>query len=62
MSQLTNERRLIMTFKMGKFKVRITVRKDGTLVIEIEPWERKGGLTPPVLKHANLLYLHEIGH
>lgn len=36
-----------MTFKQGKFKVRITVRKDGTLVIEIEPWERKGGLTPP---------------
>jgi len=36
-----------MTFKAGNFKVRVTVRKDGTLVIEIEPWERKGGLTPP---------------
>jgi hypothetical protein len=36
-----------MMFRAGKFKVRITVRKDGTLVIEIEPWERKGGLTSP---------------
>lgn len=36
-----------MTFKVGKLKVKITVRKDGVLVIEIEPWERKGGLTPP---------------
>jgi hypothetical protein len=36
-----------MTARVGNFKVRITVNKDGSLVIEIEPWERKGGLTPP---------------
>jgi hypothetical protein len=36
-----------MTAKAGNFKVTITIRKDGTIVIEIEPWERKGGLTPP---------------
>lgn len=36
-----------MTFRVGNFKVRVTVRKDGSLVIEIEPWERVGGLTPP---------------
>lgn len=49
---LTNEHEEnIMTFKAGKFKVRVTVRKDGSLVIEIESWERKGGLTPPAPKH-----------
>ena len=36
-----------MTFKLGNFKVRITIKKDGGIVIEIEPWKRKGGLTPP---------------
>jgi hypothetical protein len=51
-----------MVLKVGNFKVKITVRKDGTIVIEIGPWERKGGFTPPAPKHANPLYLHEIGH
>jgi hypothetical protein len=36
-----------MSFKPGLFKVKITLNKDGSVTIEIEPWERKGGLTPP---------------
>jgi hypothetical protein len=51
-----------MTFRVGNYKVRITVKKDGGIVIEIEPWERKGGLTPPALKSSKSLHLHEIGH
>lgn len=50
-----------MTFKVGKFKVTITVRKDGALMIEIEPWERKGGLTPPAPIISKSLCIHEIG-
>ncbi len=36
-----------MTFKAGNFKVTITITKDGGIVVEIEPWIGKGGLTPP---------------
>jgi hypothetical protein len=51
-----------MTFRVGNFKVRITVKKDGGIVIEIEPWEQTGGLTTPAPKPAKSLHLHEIGH
>ena len=46
-----------MSFKFGFFKVKITVQKDGSLSIEIEPWERKGGLTPPAPLRKKVLTL-----